>query len=559
MADNRYFGGITIGAAGFEVASPNPVDSRFRVKNQEGLAEITSLYEGLISYVESNKTYYQYTNGAWKALSINSAEELEALIKAQIAIETTGAMEFKGATATLPESPSKGDMWKVAGSDISITIDGVAAKTGDTIIYNGEAWVLIPSGDDIEDTWRPIIAAGNTLETNETLELIAGDNVSITEEAGKVTISSSYEDTHYESKLVVGNEATDSANENVVENGNVHLNLVENDEVKSSHKIVGTGGAKVTHLPKGTEIKDEIGTVIETLDTDTIYVDAPNQITIDSIYGDDHNDVAGGLVFDGVPGGEGNPNQATLVFLRTPQITPNVYGAPGGPGIDVQFTAGPDFGFWDEDGERVKDFSEEDYATVKDYVDNKISKFEIINNEETQEPDSKINNIPIIDADGGLADSGVEVTSIIEMFGEELVNLNQAQDAQSISQALGDFIYEGTGSISSILGIELIHGGVDGKSISVNDLLNQRLGFDIFTDENGDTDVVQKIKTIINEAAGYRVYDNTIINEEEGYVPGSYKLLAPLAKIAQTGNVEDLVQTENTYVVFNCGSSSTVI
>ena len=246
MADNRYYGGITVGAAGFEIGSQAPVDSRFRVKNAEGLNELLT-YEGLISYVEANQTYYQFVDGAWKALSVKSAAELEGIIKSLIATETTGAMEFKGATAALPENPGKGDMWKVAGENINIVIDGKAAKVGDTIIYNGEAWTLIPSGDDIEDTWRRVIAGGNELANDETLELIAGENVAITEVGGKVTISSSYEDTHYESKLVVGNEATDSADENVVENGNVRLNLVENGVVKSSHKIVGAGGITVTH------------------------------------------------------------------------------------------------------------------------------------------------------------------------------------------------------------------------------------------------------------------------------------------------------------------------
>ena len=246
MADKNYLvGGIGTGT-NFEIGAKAPIDSRFTVLNAEGLNELLT-YEGLVSYNSANKKYYQYVDSAWKELSVNSPEELATIIKGLIATETTGAMEFKGVAATLPENPAKGDMYKVAGENIDIKIDEVAAKTGDTIVYNGEQWFLIPSGDDIEDTWRPVIAGGNTLETNETLELVAGDNVTITEEGGKVTISSQYEDTHYESKLVVGNEATDATDEGVVENGNVHLNLVEDGVVKSSHKIVGAGGISVTH------------------------------------------------------------------------------------------------------------------------------------------------------------------------------------------------------------------------------------------------------------------------------------------------------------------------
>lgn len=246
MADKNYLvGGIGTGT-NFEIGAKAPIDSRFKVLNATGLNELLT-YEGLISYNEADKTYYQFVDGGWKPLAVKSAEELAAFVTNLIATTATGAMNFKGVAATLPENPAKGDMWKVAGENINIVIDEKAAKVGDTIIYNGEAWTLIPSGDDIEDTWRKVIAGGNELGNDETLELIAGENVTITEDGGKVTISSSYEDTHYESKLVVGNEATDANDENVVENGNVHLNLVEDDVVKSSHKIVGAGGITVTH------------------------------------------------------------------------------------------------------------------------------------------------------------------------------------------------------------------------------------------------------------------------------------------------------------------------
>lgn len=243
MADNRYYGGITVGAAGFEIGAQAPVDSRFRVKNTEGLLELLT-YEGLVSYNEADKKYYRFADGEWKALSVNTPAELEALIKTLIGTETTGAMEFKGATATLPENPGKGDMYKVSGE---FAIGEETAKVGDTIVYNGEQWFLIPSGDDIEDTWRPVKVGENTLDQTETLEFVAGDNVTITEDAGKITISSSYEDTHYESKIVVGNESADVADESVLENGNVHFNLVEDGVVRSSHKIVGAGGITVTH------------------------------------------------------------------------------------------------------------------------------------------------------------------------------------------------------------------------------------------------------------------------------------------------------------------------
>lgn len=257
MAENKYVGGIQINTSGFEVKASAPVDSRFRVKNAEGLLELLT-YEGLVSYNEADKKYYRFADGEWKALSVNTPAELEALIKGLIATETTGAMEFKGATASLPENPGKGDMYKVSGQ---FAVGEETAKVGDTIVYNGEQWFLIPSGDDIEDTWRPVKVGENTLDQTETLEFVAGENVTITENAGKVTISSSYEDTHYESKLVVGNEVTDASDENVVENGNVRLNLVEDGVVKSSHKIVGAGGITVTHTKAEGEDGENVITI----------------------------------------------------------------------------------------------------------------------------------------------------------------------------------------------------------------------------------------------------------------------------------------------------------
>lgn len=245
MAEKFYtLGGITVGT-NFQIGAEAPIDARFVVASRQGLDDNDlKKYEGLISYVKDEKKYYRFENGEWKVLSVNTPEELNILIKNLIASETTGAMEFKGAVASLPENPNKGDMYKVSGE---FAIGEQTAKVGDTIIYNGEEWFIIPSGDDIEDTWRPVKVGENTLDQTETLEFIAGNNVTITEDAGKITISSSYEDTHYESKLVVGNELADTSNENVGENGNVHLNLVEDGVVRSSHKIVGAGGITVTH------------------------------------------------------------------------------------------------------------------------------------------------------------------------------------------------------------------------------------------------------------------------------------------------------------------------
>lgn len=113
-------------------------------------------------------TTYNYTLGIDKTA-------LENLIGER----TTAAMEFKGATATVPTgSIVNGDMWKVTGAIvISATDDaqgvGFTTKVGDAIVAKVEGntakWFLIPSGDDVEDTWRPVYVNGVQLPNEKEL------------------------------------------------------------------------------------------------------------------------------------------------------------------------------------------------------------------------------------------------------------------------------------------------------------------------------------------------------------------------------------------------------
>ena len=104
----------------------------------------------------------------------------------------TAAMEFKGATSVIPMGDlRKGDTYKVSGSfSIPDTGDaegkGFTAKVGDTIVYDGSKWYLIPSGDDIEDTWRPV--AG--VNSDASLSFAAGDKLDVSVTAtGAITYS----------------------------------------------------------------------------------------------------------------------------------------------------------------------------------------------------------------------------------------------------------------------------------------------------------------------------------------------------------------------------------
>ena len=164
---------ITLGC-GFDLQAKAPLDSRQTVPEYAGLQALidgNAAYEGMIVYDEETKKTYQaqLVDGAlaFREFGINEAE-----LKALIASETTAAMEFKGAAAALPENPAKGDMYKVTAA---FKVGEEDVKIGDSIVYDGEQWFVIPSGDDIEDTWRPVTDVDN----DATLTFAAGDKLDV--------------------------------------------------------------------------------------------------------------------------------------------------------------------------------------------------------------------------------------------------------------------------------------------------------------------------------------------------------------------------------------------
>lgn len=112
---------------------------------------------------------------------------IEDELKNLIGTVTTAAMDFKGVTASLPAEGIKGDMYKVTDTFI-VDADndaqgaGFTAKSGDSIVCDGDnKWYLIPSGDDVEDTWRHVKVndeqvLGNGVDANKPLEIKNGTN-----------------------------------------------------------------------------------------------------------------------------------------------------------------------------------------------------------------------------------------------------------------------------------------------------------------------------------------------------------------------------------------------
>ena len=116
---------------------------------------------------------------------------------------TLGTTADGGTIQALPAATSAtlGDAYKVISAN---TYGTIKAKVGDLLICYSPtsttyAWLLIPAGDDIEDTWRKIQIdskdyLGNGTSTKP-LNLVGGTNISlVTDGNGKVTINAAHPD-----------------------------------------------------------------------------------------------------------------------------------------------------------------------------------------------------------------------------------------------------------------------------------------------------------------------------------------------------------------------------
>lgn len=125
-----------------------------------------------------------------------TSSKSEILGKINAAVTIKGTLGTGGTITSLPTASASnlGYGYKVITAG---TYNSVAAKIGDMFICykNGSsyAWMHIPSGDDIEDTWRPIKLEGNQIlangNTTNALNFKAGTNVSISNSSGTVTFA----------------------------------------------------------------------------------------------------------------------------------------------------------------------------------------------------------------------------------------------------------------------------------------------------------------------------------------------------------------------------------
>lgn len=127
----------------------------------------------------------------------------DILGKLNAAVILKGTLGTDGTIQALPSASATvlGHAYKVI---TKATYGGIAAKVGDMFICyesgtSTYAWMLIPSGDDIENTWRPIKLEGTQILTNGTssnpLNFKQGANITITHNNGDLTIEAA--DTSY--------------------------------------------------------------------------------------------------------------------------------------------------------------------------------------------------------------------------------------------------------------------------------------------------------------------------------------------------------------------------
>lgn len=346
-------GGISV-PGGIDIAAIGnvPLDLRLMVKSPEGLEELKErkrVYDGMLVYSESNQAYYKanvawdsqsnITSCVWTEVVISSEEELKTLIASQ----TTAAMEFKGVinNGTLPTSAQKGDMYKIVTTNLTLSADNnaetvsesVTIQPGDSIVYEGDhKWYHIPSGDDIEDTWRPQIWDGVQLNPRVNLNVVEGNNIDINANAdGTVTINAVDTDTHHQAKLVFTDSEEGTECKTVDSNDSLFLNLVEGPdnakEVRSAHKIVIEEHSPIT-ITNQTADPD----VENSVDTLTIALQANSADTSGYVQAPDGAHKVWATNEDGVPtwlneyeGIEGNP---VIIDTESRIISHEVFNAP---------------------------------------------------------------------------------------------------------------------------------------------------------------------------------------------------------------------------------------
>ncbi len=212
-----------------EITASNAVFNGKRIATSEDIDSAIAADKDTQTKVETNDSYIIVdgpTSLAEDALNTYKISLDTDKVKALVAADVTAAMSFEGAVSTPPTGlgvGDKGNFYK-ASAEFSIATkdkDVEAVKIGDSIVWDGDGWYRIPSGDDVEDTWRPVSVNGASLGgTSEglNLNLAQGNNVTLTHNgAGTVTITATdtWRPVFVEGVDLADNELTFVAGDNI--------------------------------------------------------------------------------------------------------------------------------------------------------------------------------------------------------------------------------------------------------------------------------------------------------------------------------------------------------
>ena len=138
------------GANGTFKVTVGSTDSYVAIK---GLTD--AAFNGTDSTVTQGSTNLITSGAVWTAID-NLAEPM-------VFKGTLGAAGDNPTITELPtaSSANEGFTYKVITAG---TYASIAAKVGDVFVSNGTAWVIIPAGDDVEDTWRGISVNGTEVQ-----------------------------------------------------------------------------------------------------------------------------------------------------------------------------------------------------------------------------------------------------------------------------------------------------------------------------------------------------------------------------------------------------------
>lgn len=164
--------------------------------------------------VQTHDTTYQTTNTVTEGSTalVTSGGVWDAISELPRPMVFKGTVGVNGTITTLPVdgSATVGDTYKVITDG---TYAGIEAKVGDTFICetksaSANTWAMIPSGDDVEDTWRDVKVndvevLGNGISTGA-LNLVDGTNTTVTFDGTDNSIQINATDTNTHRPVKIG-------------------------------------------------------------------------------------------------------------------------------------------------------------------------------------------------------------------------------------------------------------------------------------------------------------------------------------------------------------------